>query len=126
MEQVRIEDNKIFLIKHRAEIRQHYNFEKTDGITREYFLTDDEWKEWSEQQIPKHERYDLVSHEDIDVSSYAWVDGTDVSGVADPLFLAKEMVKYTSREEYEAAQPASQAEYQLDLDYRLSKLELGI
>ena len=123
---LKIKDGKIALIKHKAEIRQHYNYEHTDGITRELYLTDAEWQDWSEQQIPKHERYELVSHEDIDVSAYAWADGADVSNAADPTFTANEMVKYTSREEYEAAQPANQAAYQVDMDYRLSKLELGI
>ena len=130
MQQFKIENGKAALVKHKAEIREYYNPtllpEDTTGITREYYLTDSEWKEWSEQQIPKHKRYELVSHEDIDVSAYAWVDGVDVSGESDPTFTANEMIKYTSREEYEAAQPVSQAMYQLDLDYRLSKLELGI
>ena len=98
----------------------------TSGITREYYLTDSEWKEWSEQQIPKHKRYELISHEDIDISAYAWVDGADVSAAVDPMFTANEMAKYTSREEYEASLPENQAEYQVDLDYRLSRLELGI
>ena len=130
MDSIKIENGKIALVKHKAEIREYYNPvflpDDTSGITREYYLTDAEWKEWSEQQIPKHKRHELVSREDIDVSAYAWADGADVSGAADPMFTANEMIKYTSRDEYEAAQPASQAEYQLDLDYRLSKLELGI
>ena len=130
MERIKIENGKIAVVKHHAFIREYYNPvflpENTEGITREYYLTDTEWKEWSEQQIPKHKRYELVSHEDIDVSAYAWVDGVDVLGEADPMFTANEMIKYTSREEYEVAQPAQQAEYQIDLDYRLSKLELGI
>ena len=122
----KIENGKIALIKHKAEIRQHYNFEHTEGITRELYLTDAEWQEWIEQQIPKHQRYELVSHEDIDVSAYAWADGADVSGEADPMFTANEMIKYRSREEYGASLPESQAAYQIDMDYRLSKLELGI
>ena len=130
MEKFKTESGKIALIKHRAEIRRYLNPallpENTLNEVRTLYLTDSEWKEWSEQQIPKHKRYELVSHEDIDVSAYAWADGVDVSDEADPIFTANEMIKYTSREEYEAAQPANQAEYQLDLDYRLSKLELGI
>lgn len=130
MERIKIEDGKIAVVKHHAFIREYYNPvflpEDTTGITREHYLTDAEWKEWSEQQIPKHKRYELISHEDIDVSAYAWADGVDVSGAADPMFTANEMIKYRSREEYEASLPESQAEYQIDMDYRLSKLELGI
>ena len=130
MEKFKIENGKIALIKHKAEIRRYLNPsflpENTANEVRIFRLTDSEWKEWSEQQIPKHKRYELVSREDIDVSAYVWADGADVSGAADPMFTANEMIKYRSREEYEAAQPAQQAEYQIDLDYRLSKLELGI
>lgn len=123
---LKIENGKVTLIKHRAEIRQHYNFEHTDGITHELYLTDSEWTEWREQQIPKHKRYELINHEDLDVSDFAWLDGADVSGEPDPLFTANEMAKYRSREEYEASRPENQAAYQIDTDYRISKLELGI
>ena len=130
MEKFKIEDNKIALIKHKAQIREYYNPvflpDNTDGITREMYLTESEWKEWSEQQIPKHKRYELIDHEDIDVSASAWVEGVDVSDTSDPIFTANEMIKYTSKEEYEASLPAQQASYQIDLDYRLSKLELGV
>ena len=73
MESIKIENGKIALIKHKAEIREYYHPvflpENTEGITREYYLTDSEWKEWSEQQIPKHKKYELISHEDIDISA---------------------------------------------------------
>ena len=124
MELLRIENGVIAPIKHHAVIRETYS--SGEYIDREYFLTDSEWKEWSEQQIAKHVRFELISHEDVDISAYAWVDGADVSEAVDPKHAANEMAKFTSREEYEASLPENQAEYQLDLDYRLSKLELGI
>ena len=124
MDSIKIEKGVIAPIKHHAVIRETYY--SGEYIDREHYLTDSEWKEWSEQQIPKHKRYELISHEDVDISAYAWADGADVSGAADPMFTANEMIKYTSREEYEASLPENQAEYQVDLDYRLSKLELGI
>lgn len=124
MELLRIENGVIAPIKHHAVIRETYRC--GEHIDHEHYLTDSEWKEWSEQQIPKHERYELISHENMDISAYAWVDGADVSGAVDPKHTANEMAKFTSREEYEASLPENQAEYQLDLDYRLSKLELGI
>ncbi len=120
----KIENGKIALVKHKVIIQEeHY---PNEFINHTHYLTDSWWKEWSEQLIPKHKKYELISHEDIDISDYAWVDGADVSQSADPLLLAQEMVKYNSKEEYETSLPSCQLNYQCDLDYRISKLELGI
>lgn len=129
MDILKIESGKIALIKHKVVIRDyHYPHDKSVSpyVDIKECLTDSEWKEWSEQQIPKHARYELISHEEIDISGYAWCDGVDVSQEVDPLLTAKEMAKYRSLAEYQASLPENQAAYQLDTDFRLSKIELGI
>ena len=44
----------------------------------------------------------------------------------DPYTELAEIVQYGSKEAYEASLPQAQDEFNLDMDYRMSKMELGL
>ena len=120
-----IKNNKISLKRYNAVIRDYLNFAHTEYYDMLLYLNDDEMREWEEQFVPKHKRYELLEKHENDLTRYEWMIGLTVR-TEDPEAEILTMAQYSSREEYEASLPENQAEYQLDLDYRLSKMELGI
>ena len=126
MDLFKVQDGKVELIKNKVITREYHDFEHTVYTDHTDFFTDDEFDGWYNRSVLKHKRYELISREDIDTTGYSWIDGIDVSGFADPAVAVNEMLKYNSLAEYRAALPENQSLYQLDIDYRISKLELGI
>ncbi len=120
-----IKDGKIVLKRYNAVIRDYLNFAQTEYRETRMYLNDDEMREWEEQLIPKHKRYELIEKNENDLTGYEWMIGI-TPRTENPEAEVLAMAQYASREEYEASLPENQAEYQLDLDYRLSKIELGI
>ena len=56
---------------------------------------------------------------------YTWMEGIKLR-TDDPYTELAEIVKYGSKEAYEASLPEAQDEFNLDMDYRMSKMELGL
>ena len=117
-----IEDNKIHLNKYKLVVRDYKTLEKTD---RTYYVNEAAMKEWTEQLVPKHQLLELISKENLNTSEYSWMEGIalrtdnhwkEIEGIA----------SYGSMEAYEASLPEFTDEYLLDLDCRISAVELGI
>ena len=56
---------------------------------------------------------------------YTWLEGVELR-TNDPYTELAEIVKYGSKEAYEASLPEYTDEFMLDVDVRLSMLEMGI
>ena len=75
--------------------------------------------------MPKHRLLDIVSKTALDNSEYSWMEGIELR-TADPQKEIADIVSYGSIEAYKASLPQAQDEFNLDMDYRMSKMELGL
>ena len=118
-------DNRIRLNKRVIVVRDYKTTEKTDYDERTYYVNDDAYKEWTEQLIPKHQLNELISDEPLDTSEVAWMDGVKLRTDNHPKEIAQ-IAAYGSLDAYNASLDESRDEYLLDLDCRISAVELGI
>lgn len=119
------ENNQIQLNKHVIVVRDYKTLEKNTYDETTYYLNDESYKEWMEQLIPKHQLNELISDEELDTSKYKWMEGIQLQS-DNHIKEIEQIASYGSLEVYQSTLPENQALYQLDLDYRLSKVELGI
>lgn len=120
-----VEDNKIRLNKYKLVVRDYKTLEKTEHTDTTYYANEAGMKEWTEQLIPKHQLLELVMKEELDVLAYAWMDGITLR-TDNHWKEIEEIASYGSYEAYEASLPESQDAFNMDIDYRISKMELGI
>lgn len=75
--------------------------------------------------VPKHKLISIVSKEELDTSDYAWMEGIELTtdNVQKEL---DDIAACGSLEAYNASLPQTQDEFNLDIDYRMSKMELGL
>ena len=118
-------DNRIRLNKRVIVVRDYKTTEKTEYDENTYYVNDDSYKEWTEQLIPKHQLYELISDEPLDTSKYTWMDGIELRTGNHPKEIAQ-IAAYGSLEAYTASLDEARDEYLLDLDCRISAVELGI
>lgn len=120
-----VEDNKIRLNKYKLVIRDYKTLEKTEYTDTVYYVNEADMKEWTEQLVPKHQLLELVSKEAIDTSAYEWMDGIELR--TDNHWKEIGIIAaYGSIEAYEASLPEATDEYLLNLECRMSAIELGI
>ena len=121
----RIEDGKIRLNKHKLILRRYDTINKDKYTDDIMYLDDDGLYEWEVNRIPKHKLMDIVSKEEIDISAYGWMDGIELKTGNRAKEIA-EIASYGSKEAYEASLQETRDEYLLDLEYRISMMELGL
>ena len=118
-------DNRIRLNKRVIVVRDYKTTARTDYDENTHYVNDDSYKEWTEQLIPKHQLNELISDEPLDTSKYAWMDGIQLTSDNHPKEIAQ-IAAYGSLEAYIASLDEARDEYLLDLDCRISAVELGI
>ena len=118
-------DNRIRLNKRVIVVRDYKTVEKTDYDENTYYVNDESYKEWTEQLIPKHQLNELISDEPLDTSKYAWMDGIELRTDNHAKEIAR-IAAYGSLDAYNASLDEARDEYLLDLDCRISAVELGI
>ena len=118
-------DGVIHLIKYKIVVRYYDSVEKQTYEDVTMFLNDEGLKDMKEQHIAKHQLLELISEEVIDTSDYEWMEGLPIQS-DNPIKEIEEIYNYGSKEAYEASLPQAQDEFNLDMDYRMSKMELGL
>ena len=93
-------------------------------LTLEYFLDEEEVNGFKTNYVDKHKLLSVQNVEELD-NPYKWAEGI-VLRTDDPYTELAEIVKYGSKEAYEASLPEYTDEFMLDVDVRLSMLEMGI
>ena len=118
-------DGEIHLNKYKIVVRYYDSVEKQTYEDVTMFLNDEGLKDMKEQHIAKHQLLELISEEVIDTSDYEWMEGLPIQS-DNPIKEIEEIYNYGSKEAYEASLPQAQDEFNLDMDYRMSKMELGL
>ena len=118
-------DGVLHLNKYKIVVRYYDSVEKQTYEDVTMFLNDEGLKDMKEQHIAKHQLLELISEEVIDTSDYEWMEGLPLQN-DNPIKEIEEFYNYGSKEAYEASLPQAQDEFNLDMDYRMSKMELGL
>lgn len=118
-------DGVMHLNKYKIVVRYYDSVEKQTYEDVTMFLNDEGLKDMKEQHIAKHQLLELISEEVIDTSDYEWMEGLPIQS-DNPIKEIEEIYNYGSKEAYEASLPQAQDEFNLDMDYRMSKMELGL
>lgn len=121
----RVENNRIKLNKYKLVVRLYDDLSKKSYRDNELYLSDSELTEWETQLIPKHQLYELISKEVIDSSLYEWMNDIELK-TSDRGKEIAEIAAYGSKEAYEASLPEFTDNYILDLENRVSLMELGL
>lgn len=118
-------DNKIKLNKYKLIIRHYNDISMKTYTDMEYYCDDDEAIEWKTQQVAKHKLLELISEELLDTSEFNWIVGIELrtGNIAKEIL---EIASYGSYEAYQASLPSVQDEFLLDLDCRMSLVEMGV
>lgn len=122
-----IKDNKIGLNTHKVTVRHYKSVdskEKLDDTV--YYVNAEGLNELEVNFVPKHKLLEIVGKEEINTSEYAWMEGIEIDAEADAAKQIERIASYGSIEAYKASLPETDDAFKLDIDYRLSKLELGI
>ena len=115
-------DGVLHLNKYKIVVRYYDSVEKQTYEDVTMFLNDEGLKDMKEQHIAKHQLLELISEEVIDTSDYEWMEGLPLQS-DNPIKEIEEIYNYGSKEAYEASLPQAQDEFNLDMDYRMSKME---
>ena len=118
-------DGVLHLNKYKIVVRYYDSVEKQTYEDVTMFLNDEGLKDMKEQHIAKHQLLELISEKVIDTSDYEWMEGLPIQS-DNPIKEIEEIYNYGSKEAYEASLPQAQDEFNLDMDYRMSKMELGL
>lgn len=119
------QDGKIQLYKYKITVRHYENLDKTEYADRDYYVDEAGAEEWEVNVIPKHQLLELVSKEELDTSEYAWLEDIELR-TDDTAMEIAEIASYGSREVYNASLAEYRDEYLLDLECRVSMIELGV
>ena len=118
-------DGVLHLNKYKIVVRYYDSVERQTYEDVTMFLNDEGLKDMKEQHIAKHQLLELISEEVIDTSDYEWMEGLPLQS-DNPIKEIEEIYNYGSKEAYEASLPQAQDEFNLDMDYRMSRMELGL
>lgn len=119
------ENNTIQLNKYKMVVRSYETVEKSAYNDTTYFMDETNTYEWETNIIPKHQLLELVSKENLDATQYSWMAGITLV-TENSTKEIEQIVSYGSYEAYIASLPVSNDAYQIETDYRISKLELGL
>ena len=120
-----IENGIISRNTRRIVVRMYTSLEREDYVDHEMYVNADGYREWTEQRVAKHQLYELIEDEELDTSAYAWMDGIKLR-TDNHAKEIEEIAACGSLEAYEATLPESRDAFEVETDYRLSMLELGL
>lgn len=123
---VRIDRNKrIRLNEYKVVAKRYLTHDRTDFEEIVSYMTEIALQQYRDKWIAQHQLWEIDTVEELDTSEIAWLDGIQLR-TQDTAKEIAEIAEYGSVEAYEASLPEARDQYNIELDYRLSKLELGI
>ena len=120
-----VENNKIRLNTYKITSRLYSSDDKTEYSDSVLYFDKERLAGYEERFVAKHRLVEIVEREAIDISEYTWMEGIELKTGNRTKEIA-EIASYGSLEAYMTSLPEVRDEYLLDLDCRMSMLELGI
>ena len=116
---------KIHLNAYEIIVRYYKNSEKETYTDKTYYADEEQANELETDIVPKHQLMEIISKTKLDNERFAYMEGITLK-TQDFTKEIAEIASYGSLEAYEASLPESQDAFNMDIDYRISKIELGI
>lgn len=120
-----VKDSKIHLNQYALVIRHYTALAKETYTDKIYYVDDEGAHELEVNVVPKHQLLEIISKTELDNSQYSYMEGIELK-TQDFNREIEEIASYGSLEAYEASLPQAQDEFNIDMDYRMSKMELGL
>lgn len=120
-----VKDGKIALNKYVIIVRNYHDLKKEEYSDIPHYVDAEGANELEVNLIPKHQLMEFVSKTELDNSGYEWMEGLEVSG-DNVISKIAEIASYGSLEAYQASLQETRDEYLLELEYRISMMELGL
>ncbi len=120
-----IKDNKIHLNKYAIIIRHYKAIDKENYTDKIHYVDEEDAKELEVNVVPKHKLLELISKIELDNSQYSYMEGIELKTQDFNREIA-EIASYGSYEAYQASLPEYVDNFMLDVDCRMSMLEMGI
>ena len=105
-------------------LNEGYDDRDNFDLNFEYFLNEEESDSYKTDYVDKHKLLSIQNVEKLN-NPYTWMEGIKLR-TDDPYTELAEIVKYGSKEAYEASLPEYTDEFMLDIDVRVAMLEMGI
>lgn len=105
-------------------LNEGYDDSDNFDLNFEYFLNEEESDSYKTDYVDKHKLLSIQNVEKLN-NPYTWMEGIKLR-TDDPYTELAEIVKYGSKEAYEASLPEYTDEFMLDIDVRVAMLEMGI
>lgn len=120
-----VKNGEIRLNTYEIVVRRYMTTEKSNYEETANYVDDDGAYELEVNYVPKHRLLEITSKTAFDNSEYKWMEGIRLR--SDNYFKEiAEIASYGSIEAYKASLPEAQDEFNMDTDYRISKIELGL
>lgn len=127
-----IENGIIKISRYKVIYRQYYD-SYVNGVDADeptsnerYFKNADDAQGFVERYLSKHKALEYVETKEIDTSKYDWIDGIEIpSGYSCAQDYIDELLEM-GEDGYELLLASATENYLLDLDCRLSMIELGV
>ena len=133
MEMLFQNDNGVIKVsRYKVIYKQFYDSYVPDTETNEptlnerYFKTEEDAEKFVVNYLSKHKALEYAETVKVNTSEYDWIDGIKIpNGYSCPQDYIDELLAM-GEEEYKMSQAAATENYLLDLDCRLSMIELGV
>lgn len=132
MDRFFIEDDKIRVFKHKCTYRTKTSSDGDTYVENVILLANDSNlvnntpETFKTDYIDKHAYMEIVSIEDLDVSDIEWMDGIKIDKTYNNPLNFISYILNLGKDLYYQQLNSSIENYALDLDYRLSLIELGL
>ena len=118
-------DGKIHLNAYELIIRHYENTDKEKYADKVYYVDEERANELEVNIVPKHQLMEIVSKTELNNEQYAYREGI-ILKTQNFSKEIEEIASYGCKEVYEASLPEYMDDFILDMEYRMSMVELGI
>ena len=125
-------DNIIRVSRYKVTYYQHFNsyiegVEPDESTVNDrYFISVEDADGFVNDYLAKHKALEYIGTTKIDTSSYEWVDGVEIPSEYQYAQDYIDELLAMGEEEYKISLTTTTEDYLLDLDCRLSMIELGV
>lgn len=124
MRMFRADNGKIGFNKYKVIVRAYKTTAKEEYSDVEYYVDSAGFEE-IKSNVQKHALLEILEQTEIDISAYDWAEGISIDE-SDRANSIRNILSFGSLEAYKSSLQEARDEYLLDLDCRLSMIELGV
>lgn len=121
---IRADNGQIAFNKYKVMLRAYKTTAREEYSDVEYYVDNAGFEE-IKSNVQKHALLEILEQTELDTSAYEWAKGISIDE-SDRENSIKNILSFGSLEAYKSSLQEARDEYLLDLDCRLSMIELGV